>query len=89
MGLHRVEHALEVEPADLREILAPLARLLMLLEKGVGSHVGSLELLELNAHAPATDIVTVKLASSALPGLERGATLLQQVLVIATDGSVG
>ena len=76
MGLHRVGHALEVEPADLRDILASLARLLMPLEKGVGSHISSLELLELNAHAPAIDIVTIKLGSSALPSLERSATFL-------------
>jgi len=76
VGLHRMGHALEVEPADLRDILASLARLLMPLEKGVGSHIGSLELLELSAHTPAIDTVTIKLGSSALPGLERPATLL-------------
>jgi hypothetical protein len=69
-------HALEVEPADLRDILASLARLLMPLEKGVGSHIGALELLELSAHAPAIDAVTIKLGSSALPSLERSATFL-------------
>lgn len=89
MGQHRVGHALEVQPADLRDVLAQLARLLVFLEQAIGLNIRALELLEFDAQFSAVDGVAIELGASPLPSLERSAALLQKVFVIRADCSLG
>jgi hypothetical protein len=71
-----MRHALEVQAADLRDVLAQLARLFVFLEQAIGLNIGALELLEFNAQFSAVDGIAIELGASPLPGLERSATFL-------------
>jgi hypothetical protein len=84
-----MRHALEVQAADLRDVLAQLARLLVFLEQAIGLNICALELLEFYAQFSAVDGVAIELGASPLPSLERSATFLQKVFVIRADCSLG
>lgn len=76
MGQHRVRQAFEVQPTNLRDVLAQLARLLVFLEQAIGLNIRALELLEFDAHFSVIDGVAIELRASPLPSLERSAAFL-------------